>query len=357
MASTYTPLGVELQATGENAGTWGTKTNNNLSLISQLTGGFAQVSIAGGAQTTALTVADGATTGTAQQRFIEFTGTITGNQIVTIPLDVETFYILKNSTSGAYTVQFKYVSGSGDTFTFSTTNKKTAMVQASANDGTNPDIIEIQTGGDVVDDTSPQLGGNLDTNNNQIVTVSNRDLELYPNGTGAVEVGGNTNPGTLILNCEANSHGIKLQSPAHSAGQSYTLKFPTGNVTADRFLKVESVTGSGATGVGQLSFGEVSGGTSWQAVKTSTFTAVAGEGYFINTTSGAIEMDLPAGNIGDEVSFIDYAGTFDTNALTIDQNGSEKIAGSTDPLTVSTERAANTLVYVDSTQGWLLKNN
>ena len=61
-----------------------------------------------------------------------------------------------------------------------------------------------------------------------------------------------------------------------------TLKFPTGNVTADRFLKVASVTGSGATGVGQLSFAEVSGGTSWQAVsKTSTFTAVAGEGYFV----------------------------------------------------------------------------
>lgn len=206
-------------------------------------------------------------------------------------------------------------------------------------------------------DTTPQLGGNLDTNDNNIVTVSNRDLNLYPNGTGAVEIGGNTNPGTVILNCESNSHGIKLQSPPHSAGQSYTLKFPTGNVTADRFLKVASITGSGTTAVGQLSFAEVSGGTSWQAVKTSTFTAVAGEGYFINTTAGAIEMDLPAGNIGDEVSFIDYAGTFDTNALTIDQNGSEKIAGSTDPLTVSTERAANTLVYVDSTQGWLLKNN
>ena len=80
-------------------------------------------------------------------------------------------------------------------------------------------------------------------------------------------------PGTLQLNCESNSHGIKLQSPAHSASQSYTLKFPTGNVTADRFLKVASVTGSGTTGVGQLSFAEVSGGTSWQAVKTSTFTA------------------------------------------------------------------------------------
>ena len=106
----------------------------------------------------------------------------------------------------------------------------------------------------------------------------------------------------------------------------------------------------------QTGFGR-NGTVNWQTtIKTGDFTAVSGEGYFINTTGGAIEMDLPAGTIGDEISFIDYAGTFDTNALTIDQNGTEKIAGSTDPLTVSTERAANTLVYVDSTQGWLLKN-
>ena len=168
---------------------------------------------------------------------------------------------------------------------------------------------------------------------------------------------GATNPGSIQLNCESNSHGIKLTSPPHSASQSYELKFPTGNVTADRFLKVASITGSGTTAVGQLSFAEVSGGTSWQAVKTSGFTAVAGEGYFINTTSGAITMALPAGNIGDEVVFIDYAGTFDTNNLTISANGSEKIVASTDDLTVSTERAGNTLVYTDSTQGWLLKNN
>ena len=454
MASTYTPLGVELQATGENAGTWGTKTNTNLQLIEQITGGYIQKSIAGGAQNTDLTVSDGSTGAELAHRMIEFTGTITGNQVVRIPIDVQTFYILKNSTSGAYTVEFKYITGSGSSFTFAATNKKTAIVQATADDGTNPNIIEIQTGGDVVDDTSPQLGGDLDTNsfniafddahgindengNEQIIFQttssavnqfditnaatgnapsisatggdSNIDVAIIPkgtgetkvgtgaadatitssgahnlildtnggtnsgtititdgangniiatpNGTGLVEIGGNTNPGTVQLNCESNSHGIKLQSPPHSSGQSYTLKFPTGNVTADRFLKVDSVSGSGATGVGQLSFAEVSGGTSWQAVKTSTFTAVAGEGYFIDTTSGAIEMDLPAGNIGDEVSFIDYAGTFDSNALTIDQNGTEKIAGSTDPLTVSTERAANTLVYVDSTQGWLLKNN
>ena len=356
MASTYTPLGIEKMATGENAGTWGTKTNANLDLIEQILGGYKAVSIAGGAQTTALTVADGALTGTAQARMIEFTGTITGNQIVTIPLDVENFYILKNSTSGTYTVQFKYVSGSGDTFTFATTNKGTAILFATANDGTNPDIIQIQTGGDVVDDTSPQLGGNLDTNNQQIITVSNRDLDLYPNGTGAVEIGGNTNPGTVILNCESNSHGIKLQSPPHSAGQSYTLKFPTGNVTADRFLKVASVSGSGATGVGQLSFAEVSGGTSYQAVKTSGFTAVAGEGYFCNTSSAAFTATLPASpSLGDEVTFIDYAGTFDTNNLTVGRN-SQPIMGSAADLTVSIERAGLTLVYVDSTQGWLLKD-
>ena len=114
--------------------------------------------------------------------------------------------------------------------------------------------LELGDSGDTI-----KTSGSLDTNNNNIVTSSNRDLNLYPNGTGAVEIGGNTNPGTIILNCESNSHGIKLQSPAHSAGQSYTLKFPTGNVTADRFLKVDSVSGSGATGIGQLSFAEAGG--------------------------------------------------------------------------------------------------
>jgi hypothetical protein len=98
------------------------------------------------------------------------------------------------------------------------------------------------------------------------------------------------------------------------------------------------------------------GGTDWQAVKTGNFTAVAGEGYFINTTGGAFTLTLPAGTLGDEIAFIDYAGTFDSNALTIAANGSEKIAGSAADLTVSVERAANTLVYTDGTQGWLLKN-
>ena len=146
MASTYTPLGVELQATGENAGTWGTKTNTNLQIIEQISGGYIAKSIAGGAQTTALAVSDGATGAELSHRMIEFTGSITGNQIVTIPIDVQTFYFLRNSTSGAYTVQFKYASGSGDSFTFAADDKGDALVFATANDGTNPDIDTLPRG-------------------------------------------------------------------------------------------------------------------------------------------------------------------------------------------------------------------
>ena len=383
MASSYTPLGVELMVTGENAGTWGTKTNNNLSLFEQLTGGFKSLSIASGA-TTALTIADGALTGTAQFRMIEFTGTIGENKTVTIPLDIENFYILKNSTSGSYTVTFKYASGSGDTFVFAATNKKTAIVFATANDGTNPDITEVQTGGDVVDDTSPQLGGNLDVNGFDIVSTSNADIDLVPNGTGDVVLSADTvkvgdsgaaavltsnGAGTLtvttggatdlILNTNSGTNSGVIQiTDAANGNIAITpngsgnivldgLTFPNADGSADTFLKTN--------GSGTLSFAAVSGGTSWQAVKTSTFTAVAGEGYFVNTTSGVITMNLPAGSIGDEIAFADYAGTFDSNTFTVSANGSEKILGSTADLTVSIERAANTLVYTDGTQGWLLK--
>jgi len=301
MASTFTPLGVELQATGENAGTWGTKTNTNLQLVEQLAGGFTQQAVSDSGDTD-LSVSDGSTGATLAHRVIEFTGTISASRNVTIPLDVQQLYLLKNSTSGSQNVVFKYVSGSGTSATIA--NGKTILAFARADDGTNPNITAVEFGGDVVDDTSPQLGGDLDTNsfniafddahgindengNEQIIFQttasavnqiditnaatgnapsitatggdSNVTLKVGPKGTGFLEVLGATNPGTVQLNCESNSHGIKLQSPPHSSGQSYTLKFPTGNVTADRFLKVESVSGSGSTGVGQLSFAESSG--------------------------------------------------------------------------------------------------
>ena len=150
MPSTYTPLGVELMVTGENAGTWGTKTNTNLNLVEQLSAGYKVQTLntdGAGANTTALAVSDGAVGATLATRVIilgaESPEAITGNKIVTIPLDVETWYFVKNSTSGAYTVQFKYVSGSDSGFTWSTTQKDWRVLCATANDGTNPAITEV----------------------------------------------------------------------------------------------------------------------------------------------------------------------------------------------------------------------
>ena len=95
MASSYTGLGTELMTTGENAGDWGSKTNTNLQIIEQIAGGYTAQSIAGGVQTTTLSVSDGSTGAVLAHRVIEFTGTITGNQTITIPLDVQTFYVMK----------------------------------------------------------------------------------------------------------------------------------------------------------------------------------------------------------------------------------------------------------------------
>jgi len=143
MASTYTPLGVELMATGENAGTWGTKTNTNLNIVEQIVGGYTTQAVTDSGTPTALTVSDGSTGATLSHRIIELTGSISGARVVTIPLDVQTFYVIKNSTSGAYTLQFKYASGSGDTVTWAAADKGTKIIYATANDGTNPDIVDV----------------------------------------------------------------------------------------------------------------------------------------------------------------------------------------------------------------------
>ena len=140
MASTYTPLGIEKMATGENAGTWGTKTNTNLDIIEQISGGYTTQAVSDSGDTT-LSVSDGSTGATLAHRIIEFTGSLTGSRNVTIPLDVQDFYILKNATSGSQNVVFKYATGSGDSATIA--NAKTIIAYAKADDGTNPNIATV----------------------------------------------------------------------------------------------------------------------------------------------------------------------------------------------------------------------
>ena len=222
MASTYTPLGIELQATGENAGTWGTKTNTNLSIIEQISGGYSAQSIAGGAQTTALSVSDGSTGAVMSHRMIEFTGTISGNQIVTIPLDAQNFYFLRNSTSGSHTVQFKYASGSGDTFTFSATDKGDQLVFATANDGTNPDIYTLGFG-----------SGDGDVTLTGTQTLTNKTLTdpiLSPGSATAGKV-------EFLEGTDNGTNKVTLIGPAATADVTVTLPAATdtlvGKATTD----------------------------------------------------------------------------------------------------------------------------
>ena len=182
MASTYTGLGVQLMTTGEKAGTWGTLTNTNWNIMEQIAGGYIEEDINGGAQTTTLTVNDGTAGATLAHRVIKFTGAITGNQIVTIPLDVQTFYFIDNGTTGSYTVQFKYASGSGGTVTWGAADKGNKIIYAAADDGTNPNIIDFGmgdvtlTGTETLTNktlTSPKIGTSiLDTNGLQLALLT-----------------------------------------------------------------------------------------------------------------------------------------------------------------------------------------
>ena len=188
MASTYTPLGVEKMATGENAGTWGTKTNTNLDIIEQISGGYKvqTLNTAGaGANTTALVASDGSTGATMASRVIILGAVsaqaITGNKILTLPVLTENFYLIKNSTSGAYTVQIKAASGSGATVTFATTDKGWKMLYF---DGvaTNTGVYDIGMGDVTLAGTqtltnktltSPKIGTSiLDTNGLQLALLT-----------------------------------------------------------------------------------------------------------------------------------------------------------------------------------------
>ena len=182
MASTYTPLGVELMATGENAGTWGNKTNKNLQIFEQISGGYASVTVAGTGNTN-LTITDGDTGANGAARVIVLSGSITGNITVSIPLDIENFYYVKNATSGGYTVEFQYVSGSGTSVTWGTTDKGWKILSAKGDHSTNPNIEEISlttspagTTGQVQINSSGAFGA---------VAESTSGFVLTSNGSGA----------------------------------------------------------------------------------------------------------------------------------------------------------------------------
>jgi hypothetical protein len=244
MASSYsTDLKLELMVTGENSGTWGDKTNTNLNLLQQAIAGYEAISIAGGAQTTPLEMTD-ATISNARNAVIKLTGTITGNQVVTIPNGIEKTYIVSNGTTGAFTVEFKTVSGTG--VTFATDDKGFKYVFS---DGTNVNNITL---------ASPPGGSDTQIQFNDGGSAFGGSANLVWDGTN-LNIGAT---GEARFQDTTGGQYVGLKA-AGTVASSYTLVLPTATGTVDQVIKTD--------GSGNLSFTTLTSGTSWQAVKTTGF--------------------------------------------------------------------------------------
>ena len=237
--------------------------------------------------------------------------------------------IALNATTGATLTFSNGTTSNGKNAVIDLTGTITTSVNVVIPDGIEKNyIVKNSTSGshDVVIKTTSGTGATFDATDKGFKVV-------YSDGTNIVDVALSSPPGGTDKQIQFNDNGAFGGITMGTAGQVLT----TDGTTA--------------------SFGDISGGASWQAVITADpANAVAGYGYFCNTTGGAFTVTLPTSpSLGDFISFIDYAGTFDTNNLTIARNG-KNIQGVAEDLTVSVERAGLTLVFVDDTQGWLLQN-
>ena len=235
-----------------------------------------------------------------------------------------------NATTGTTLAFTDGVTSNGKNSVVELTGTITTSVNFIIPDGIEKNyILKNSTSGahQVVFKTTSGTGATFDTTDKGYKLV-------YSDGTDVVDVALASPPGGSDKQLQFNDNGSFGGITMGTAGQVLT----TDGTTA--------------------SFGDISGGASWQAVITADpANAVAGNGYFCNTTGGAFTVTLPtSASLGDFISFIDYAGTFDTNNLTVGRNG-HNIQGTAADLVVGTERAGFTLVYVDATQGWLLQNN
>jgi hypothetical protein len=252
MPSSYsTDLKLELMVTGEQAGLWGDITNTNLNLLQQAIAGYQAVSIAGGAQTTALAMTN-ATISNARNAVIELTGVITGNQVVTIPDSIEKTYIIYNNTSGAFTVQFKTVSGTG--VTFGTTDKSTKVLYSN---GTNivDTLIDTTNGVNTLTNktlTSPIINQINDANSNEEIIFTStasavNELTIANAATGnAPSIATSGSDSNISLTIAPKGTGdVNIDADTVRIGDSNTDAVLTTNGTGDLTLSTNSGTNSG----------------------------------------------------------------------------------------------------------------
>jgi cytoskeletal protein CcmA (bactofilin family) len=327
-------------ATGENAGTWGTKTNTNLDIIEKAIAGYVEQAVTSGG-TTALSITDGdatESTSVARHAVIKLTGTITGNSIVTVPDSVEKVYIVTNGTSGAYTVQFKTASGTG--ITFGVSEKTTRLVYS---DGTN--LVDAG------------FGGSLDIEGRELVLDADGDTTITADTDDQIDI---KIAGADDFQFTANT--FTAQAGSTIAAQALTAT----TVTASGIIKTDDTTEATSTTDGSLQtdgglsvakdavFGDDvkllsdSAVLSFGADSDTTLTHTDGTGLTLNSTN-----KLTFGDTGtyihqsaDGVLDLVSDSEIEINATTIDINGAVAmdgaITGATN-ITLSGELDAATL--------------
>ena len=173
------------------------------------------------------------------------TADIQGNITLTVDANIGDIF---SATSTGYNATFTADSAGSDKIVFwdHSASKLTYLTVGSGLtlSGTTLSVPAVNT--DLVTDTTPQLGGDLDVNGNDIVSTNNGNIDLDPNGSGSVVLKGNASRGAgrIIFNCEQNSHGVTLKGPAHSSGATYTFTLP-GSAGTNGYLL--STNGSGVT--------------------------------------------------------------------------------------------------------------
>ena len=339
MASTFSNLGLNLQATGENSGTWGELTNVNLQEIDNAISGVVTITLTGN---TTLAFTSNATSTTftdeaGRNKTIILSGALSATTVTVSVPNIEKDYVIINNSGATATIS----SGGSTTVSIGTGSKNYVIV-----DPATTSVISA------VPAANPG-GANTNVQYNNAGSFAGNTNFIYDGTTVTILNGAFSSNINLLTQSEVRFQdttggqyiGLRASTTISS---SFTLNLPTATGTADQVIKTD--------GSGNLSFATISGGAAWQAIKTSNFNVTAKEGYFVDTTSTTITATLPASPaIGDFVQFIDYAGTFDTNNFTVARNGN-KIQGDATDLTVSVERAGLTLIYTGSSvQGWLLE--
>ena len=400
MANSYTQLGFVKQADGENIGTWGDVLNEQLiDLLDDAIGGYVEVSVASGNVT--LAFADGTADNNGRHAVIKFTGSPGTTRTVTFPNKQKTYYINNGSDgsvictagSGAATVtvltgnkDIIYVDGSDEVHSVLTrtsvvlgTNTSGNILVADGNQfnskavgdlsaissvAADDVLLAVDTSGgglkkitrstlvsglaagtmsDISDDSTPQLGGDLDMNGNDIVTTSNANIDLLPNGTGKVIMDGNGSSGGVSVSdglidirtgtgnvakvkfyCESsNAHAQTLQAAPHSAGSSAVLVLPTasgnlvgtgdsGTVTNAMLAgsiadsKLSTISTAGKVDIGAL---EIDGATDIGADLADA------DLFIVDDGGGGTERKMAASRI---LTYVQQAGTFPLTGLDID---------------------------------------